>query len=385
LLTRPVTDAALRRVAGSFNLLGDYAGAIPYGTGHINDTFAATLSQGGAPVRYILQRINAAVFRSPLAVMENVERITTHLRACVEASGLTQPSRRVLSLVRARDGRAYHIDDDGHVWRCYLFIEGARSWDVLRSPVQAFEGARAFGLFQRLAATYAGPRLHETIPRFHHTPSRVESLEAAVTADPARRAAGARPEIDLALSRRELALALLRPHEQGAIPERVTHNDTKLNNVLLDDATGEGMCVLDLDTVMPGLSLYDFGDMVRTATNPVAEDHPDPTAVRVAVPMFVALARGYLAGAGDALLPVERGLLVTAGRLLTYECGVRFLTDHLNGDTYFRVHRTGHNLDRARTQFALLRSLEEHGEELERIAAAATAGGEGVPGSPTGS
>ena len=371
----PLTDAALRRVVGAFEVLGDYAGAVPYGNGHINDTFAATFDQGGASVRYIVQRINDTVFRSPLAVMENVERVTTHLRRCAEAHGMTQPSRRVLTLVRSRAGAAYHVDADGHVWRCYVFIERARSWDVLQTPAQAGEGARAFGSFQRLLTEYAGPRLHETIPRFHHTPGRVEALRAALSSDAGNRVAGARAEVAFALQREELAGALLRHHEAGAIPERVTHNDTKLNNVLLDDATGEGMCVLDLDTVMPGLSLYDFGDMVRTATNPVAEDHPDAAAVHVVVPMFAALVRGYLAGAGDTLLPVERGLLVTAGKLLTYECGVRFLTDHLQGDTYFRIHRPGHNLDRARTQFALLRSLEEHEDELEEIVRAVVAAG----------
>ncbi len=362
-----LTGDGLRRVVAAFDLLGDYLGAVPYGNGHINDTFAVSCDQGGATVRYIVQRINDAVFRAPLAVMENVERVTSHLRARAVALGMTQPSRRVLTLVRARDGAACHVDDGGRVWRCYVFIEGARSWDVLQTPAQAREGARAFGRFQRLLASYAGPRLHETIPRFHDTPARVAALEAAAAADPRNRAAGAAAEIAAALDRRPLAAALRRHHEAGALPERITHNDTKLNNVLLDDASGEGMCVLDLDTVMPGLSLYDFGDMVRTATSPVPEDHPDPSAVRVLLPMFAALVRGYLEGAGDTLLPLEHELLVTAGKLLTYECGVRFLTDHLLGDTYFRVHSPGHNLVRARTQLALLRSLEERSDELEQL------------------
>ncbi len=348
---------------------------MPYGNGHINDTFAVSCDQGGATVRYIVQRINDAVFRAPLAVMENVERVTTHLRECAVALGMSQPSRRVLTLVRTRTGAAWHVGGDGHVWRCYVFIEGARSWDVLQTPAQAQEGARAFGRFQRLLASYAGPRLHETIPRFHHTPSRLAALAAAVATDPCNRAAGAAAEIAAALAHAPLAGALLEHHEAGSLPERITHNDTKLNNVLLDDASGEGMCVLDLDTVMPGLSLYDFGDMVRTATNPVPEDHPDPSAVRVALPMFAALVRGWVEGAGDALLPLEHELLVTAGKLLTYECGMRFLTDHLQGDTYFRVHRPGHNLDRARTQLALLRSLEESGDDLERLVRETVASG----------
>jgi hypothetical protein len=374
-LTRSITDASLRRVAQSFRLLGDYSGAVPYGNGHINDTFVATIDQGGARIRYILQRINDTVFHAPLALMENIERVTAHLRVCTARLGLPQASRRVLTLVPSHAGQAYHVDDEGHIWRCYVFIEGARSWDVLETPGQAYQGARAFGLFQCLLAEYAGGRLHETIPRFHHTASRVQALEAAVAADPMNRAAASQPELAFALSRVELATRLLQPHERGEIPERVTHNDTKLNNVLLDDTSGEGLCVLDLDTVMPGLSLYDFGDMVRTATNPVAEDHPDPEAARVQVPMFAAVVRGYLEGAGAMLLPAERGLMVTAGKLLTYENGVRFLADHLRGDTYFRIHRPGHNLDRARVQFALLRSLEAREEELEAIVRLAGAAG----------
>ena len=182
MLTRPLTDAALRRVAGAFAVLGDYQGSVPYGNGHINDTLAATFEQGGAPVRYILQRINDTVFRSPHALMENVERVTAHLRACTLALGLPQPSRRALTLVPARSGLAYHVDDEGHLWRCYVFIEGARSWDVLDSPGQAYQGARAFGVFQRLLAAWDGPRLHETIPRFHDTASRLQALADAIAA-----------------------------------------------------------------------------------------------------------------------------------------------------------------------------------------------------------
>jgi Ser/Thr protein kinase RdoA (MazF antagonist) len=364
--TRP-DPAAQRRAAEAFAVAGTFVAAEPYGTGHINHTFATTFDDGGRRVRYLLQRINDTVFHRPLEVMENIERVTAHLHARVAALGLADVERRVLTLVRARDGRAFHVNGDGHVWRCYVFVEGARGYDVLADPEQAYAGARAFGVFQRLLADYAGPRLHETIPRFHDTPSRLAALERAVADDPCNRAAGARREIDEALSHHALAGSLLALRDRGVLAERITHNDTKLNNVLLDDATGEGICVVDLDTVMPGLSLYDFGDMVRTATNPVPEDHPDPAAVRVQTGMFAALASGWLAGAGDAVSPIERAHLVTAGKLLTCECGVRFLTDHLLGDVYFRIHRPSHNLERARTQLALLRSIEEREDELQGI------------------
>jgi len=366
-LTRPIDDACLRQVAAAFAIPGRYAGAVPYGTGHINDTFAATFERAPSHARYILQRINDTVFPAPVALMGNVERVVAHLRRGSQQLGIADLERRVLTLIAARDGRCYHADDDGHIWRCYVFIEGAHTHDVIAGPEQAYQGALAFGRFQRALADYDGPRLSETIPGFHHTTARLQALAAAVDRDPCNRAAACRAEIELALAQAPLAGVLLDLQARGVLPERITHNDTKLNNVLFDDATGEGICVLDLDTVMPGLSLYDFGDMVRSATSLLAEDHPDATAVRVQVPIFAALVRGYLAGAADTVLPVEREHLVTAGRLLTYECGIRFLTDHLHGDRYFKVHRPGHNLDRARAQLALLRSLAERADELERV------------------
>jgi Ser/Thr protein kinase RdoA (MazF antagonist) len=358
------TLADLGATAGQFAIPGVFLGAKAYGNGHINDTFAAVFDQDGTQVRYILQCINADIFKEPLRLMENVANVTRHIRARLEAAGAPEVVRRVLTLVDTWSGGSCHVDDAGRVWRCYLFVEGASTYEIIQSPGQAWEAARAFGAFQRHLADYAGPRLFETIPRFHHTRSRFEALRQAVAADRSHRAAGVQDELRFAFSRESLADSLLTLQEAGGIPERITHNDTKLNNILLDDRTGEGICVLDLDTVMPGLSLYDFGDMVRTATNPVAEDERDLARVQVQEPMFEALARGYLEGAGGALLPAEKERLVLAGQLLTYENGLRFLTDHLEGDHYFRIHREGHNLDRCRNQFALLRSLEDCEERL---------------------
>jgi len=358
------TLAALRATAGQFEIPGAFLGAKSYGNGHINDTFAAGFDQGGARTRYILQRINTMIFREPHQLMANVANVTRHIRARLEAEGAQDPLRRVLTLVETREGASCHVDGAGQVWRCYLFVEGASSYEIVQSPAQAWEAARAFGAFQRHLADYAGPRLFETIPRFHHTRSRVETLKRAVAEDPCERAGAVRAEILDTLGREALADSLLALQASGEIPERITHNDTKLNNVLLDDRTGEGICVLDLDTVMPGLSLYDFGDLVRTATNPAAEDERDLALVQVQEPMFQALARGYLEGAGDALLPAEKERLVLAGKLLTYENAVRFLTDHLEGDPYYRIHREGHNLDRCRNQLALLRSLEDCEERM---------------------
>ncbi len=363
-MTARLPLAALKDVAAGFDLLGDFLEASPYGNGHINDTFAVLFDQGGTRVRYIFQRLNDRIFREPIRLMENVVHVTEHLRAKLEARGIADASRRVLTLVPSREGLPYLVDREGRIWRCYLFVEDARSYDIIETPAQAFQAAKAFGAFQRDLMDYAGPRLYETIPRFHDTRNRFENLQRAIASDPCNRAIEVKAEIAFTQAHEALADSLLRLKDSGSVPERITHNDTKLNNILLDDTTGEGMCVLDLDTVMPGLSLYDFGDMVRTATNPVAEDEPDASRVQVQVPMFKAIAKGYLEGTAGTLLPAERERLVLAGKLLTFECGLRFLTDFLEGDHYFAVRREGHNLDRCRTQFALVQSLAEHEDQL---------------------
>lgn len=343
-----------------------------WGSGHINDTFAVTL-RGGR--REILQRINTEVFRDPDGVMANVGRVTRHLRS--KLAGAPDAARRALTLVPARDGADFVRDREGRCFRMYEFIDGARSVDVLESTRQAYEAAKAFGTFQRLLADLPGPRLVETIPGFHHTRERFEALGRAVARNARGRAKGAVPEIAFALSCEPLADALLRPLAEGKLVERATHSDTKLNNVLFDEATGEGLCVVDLDTVMPGLFLYDFGDMVRAAVSPSAEDERDLSKVEASEPVFEALVRGTVEVLGDALSQADRERLVLAGKVITFEIGIRFLADHLDGDVYFRVHREGHNLDRARTQFALVRSLEEKEERLSRIVEEAVRGGSG--------
>jgi len=351
----------VRAVARQFHLAGDFLEAAPYGSGHINDTYCVTYDQGGQRVRYIFQRINHNIFKTPVALMENVQRVTTHLAA--KLAGKPEASRRVLTLIPARDGRAYHVDAEGNHWRVYLFIERARTYDAVESVAQAFQAARAFGRFQTLLADLPAPQLHDTIPDFHHTPKRFAALEKAIAADVANRASLARPEIEFALRHQPTCGVLLAAN----LPERVTHNDTKFNNVMLDDATGEGICVIDLDTVMPGLALYDFGDMVRTTTSPAKEDERDLSRVAMQFPMFEALARGYLSAAGECLTPSEKKFLPFAGKLITFEIGLRFLTDFLAGDVYFKVHREGHNLDRCRTQFKLVESITRQEEQMNRL------------------
>ena len=361
----------LPKVSGAFQILGDFIEAVPYGSGHINDTFATTYRQGGTPVRYILQRINHNVFKQPEALMRNVERVCAHLRAKMDADGVPDASRRALTLIPARDGRSWHVDPEGNYWRVYIFIEKATTYDQIETTDQAREAARSFGAFQRMLSDLPAPRLADTIPNFHHTRSRFDDLRRAIGADSARRASGARAEIEWALKNEAMVDVLLNAQAEGRIPERVTHNDTKLNNVMLDDETSEGVCVIDLDTVMPGLTLYDFGDMCRTATRPTPEDETDLSKVEVQLDMFRALVEGYLSSAGSFLVPAERDHLVFSTRLITFEIGLRFLTDYLQGDVYFKTRRPGHNLDRCRVQFKMVESFERNEKEMNRIVAGA--------------
>ena len=361
------TAAEALIVAAEFAFGGRILSAAPYGSGHINDTFLTVTEGTEGQRRFILQRINHQVFKQPDLLMENVARVCAHAHAKLSAAGTTDAHRRALRLIPTHQGKAWHVDQAGNRWRCYDFIEGATGHDVVRSPAQAESAAKAFGAFQSLLADLPGERLHETIPDFHHTPSRFARFQAALAKDSHGRAAAAGPEIAFALARAGEVSVVVDALRDGSLPERVTHNDTKLNNVLLDDITQEGVCVIDLDTVMPGSALYDFGDLVRTSTSPAAEDETDLSLVRMQLPMFAALVRGYLASARGFLTPREKELLPFAGKLITFEIGLRFLTDWLEGDTYFKIKRPTHNLDRCRTQFKLVASIEEQLPAMREI------------------
>jgi hypothetical protein len=352
------------RVAAHFELGAPATHAVPHGSGHINDTFAVTCrSAQGHVRRYLLQRINGRIFRDIPALMQNIARVTQHARSRLPTAG----AERALTLIPDRSGAPFARDESGAAWRCYDFIEGARTYDLLERPEQAREAAAAFGRFQGLLADLPAPRLHETIPAFHHTRRRFETFLDIVRRDPAGRVAAAQNEIAFATAREATVDRLLDRHARGELPERTTHNDTKLNNVMLDDATGRAVCVIDLDTVMPGLALYDFGDLVRSATNAAAEDATDLAQVVARPEIFTALAEGYLATARSFLCPAEIAELAFSGRLITFEIGLRFLTDFIEGDVYFKTQRPGHNLDRARNQFALVRSLEGQQDAFQRI------------------
>lgn len=353
-------------IAAAFQCPGEYLGEEPYGSGHINDTFKAYYNEGGREVHYIHQRVNHNIFKDVPSLMENIGNVTRHQRKKFELTGEMDLDRRALTLIPTVDGKDYYRDGKGSYWRTYVFIENALGVDIVENTQQAFEAAKAFGEFQCQLADLP-VRLHETIPDFHHTRSRYDTLMQAIERDACNRAAGVKADIEFAVSREDLVDTVIDLMAAGEIPERVTHNDTKLNNVLIDTATGKGTCVIDLDTVMPGSVLYDFGDMVRSTTTTAAEDEPDASKIWMDIDYFEALVKGYLETASGFLVPKEKELLALSGRLITFEIGLRFLTDYLEGDTYFKTHREGQNIDRCRKQFKMVRSMEEQMDAMQKI------------------
>src|SRR5438093_2275622 len=360
-------EKQLQEISKQFQIYGEILHAETCKIGHINETYSATYDQGGTRVRYIHQKINKTVFKDPAAVMKNVMRVTTHIRRKQETRNVRDVTRRSLIVIPTRDGKSFFQNGGSEVWRTFVFVEGVETYEAVQSPEQAFQAGRAFGEFQHLLVDLPGERLFETIPDFHNTRKRFGALQQAIQKDRFNRAKDARPEIEFALKQEPIVDVMLEAIAKRRIPERVTHNDTKFNNVMLDVLTGEAMCVVDLDTVMPGCALYDFGDMVRTTTSPTLEDELDLSKVKIQMPMFKKLAEGYLSTAGQFLTKAEKSFIAFSGKLITFEIGIRFLTDYLSGDTYFRIHRPDHNLDRCRTQFKLVGSIERQEAAMQKF------------------
>ncbi|MCI6553471.1 MAG: aminoglycoside phosphotransferase family protein [Lachnospiraceae bacterium] len=360
------TEDILKRVASQFQAEGSMEELVPYGSGHINDTFRLTcrLSDGGCK-RYILQKMNTSIFKNTAELMENVEKVTSFLRKkIIEAGG--NPERETLNLVPAADGRTY-LESEGEFWRMYIFIENATSFDEVKKPEDFYNSAVSFGNFQRLLADYPAETLHETIMNFHNTADRFANFKKAVKEDVCGRAKAVQDEIDFVLAREKDTHVICDALAEKRIPLRVTHNDTKLNNIMIDDQTGKGLCVIDLDTVMPGSSLYDYGDSIRFGASTGAEDEPNLELISLDLGLFDIYTKGYLEGCGGSLTKEEIELFPMGAKLMTFECGMRFLADYLQGDVYFKIHREGHNLDRARTQFKLVSDMESKWEEMTEI------------------
>ena len=357
-------EAYLEEVLAAFDIKAGEADAVRSGQGHVNDTFMVTEPAGGR--RYVVQRISPTAFKRPDQVMENVVGITEYLEHEIERAG-GDPSREALHFLRPKAGELYYTDRDGGPWRAYPYVERTISYQAAETPALFAASGRAFGRFQRLLRDYPAQTLHETIPRFHDTENRLAKLKAAVAEDRMGRAAACQREIRFFLDREADCSVALKALREGKLPLRVTHNDTKLNNVLMDEDTGEGVCVIDLDTVMPGLSINDFGDSIRFGANHCAEDETDLSKVNLDLSLFEVYTQAFLEGAGGTLTEAEIQYLPWGAKLMTLECGMRFLTDHLEGDVYFHTDRPGQNLDRCRTQCKLVADMEAHWDEMAEI------------------
>lgn len=366
-LMTQINDSKIRTVVGNFDFEGKFVGALPYGGGHINDTFAAyfQLENGGAK-RYILQRINTKVFQNPQELMENISGVTGYLKDAITRLG-GDSLRETLNLVLTIDGKSYYQDNENGYWRAFLFIENAITYNKVENTKDLYNSGRAFGRFQQLLADYPAHTLHESIPNFHNTVDRMEKLKDAISKDICDRVKDVQTEIDFVLKREVDTHWLIDLQKAGELPLRVTHNDTKLNNVMIDDNTGEGICVIDLDTVMPGLSLYDYGDSIRFGATYAAEDEPDLSKVNFDIDLFEAYTKGYLEVVGKVLTPGEIENLPMGAKIITLEIGIRFLTDYLSGNIYFKTHREGHNLDRCRTQFKLVSDMEKNWGQMTQV------------------
>ncbi len=362
-------QAVLSEVLTAFDFGPDPIYAQPFGCGHVNDTFLIQIrSKDDLRPSFVLQRLNPEAFKNPEGLMQNVIGISEYLCQRVRMNG-GDSSREAMEFIRPRSGALYYRDSEGCAWRAYRYIDKVCCYQYANTPELFAASGRAFGNFQRMLESYPAQTLFETIPRFHDTEDRLAKLKAAVAQDKLGRAGNCAGEIAFALAREADCSVAMQALRDGVLPLRVTHNDTKLNNVLFDEKSGEAVCVIDLDTVMPGLSIYDFGDSIRFGANHCAEDEKDLSKMYIDLNMYEAYAAAFVDGAGGALTQAEIEYLPWGAKLMTLECGIRFLTDYLCGDTYFHTSRPGQNLDRCRTQFKLAEDMEAHWDEMNAIVA----------------
>ena len=350
-----------REIISHFRLQGVQQSVRPYGSGHINDTFLVT----GDPM-YILQRMNRNIFQKPFEVMENILGVTSFLKEKIKALGGDE-LRETLTIISTKDGQPLYQDASGNFWRMYYFIKDAVSYDKVETKQDFYESAVTFGNFQQLLADYPAECLHETIPGFHDTGARYETFLHAIKKDVCGRVKSVEMEINFFKERTDTVSVLGKLLSDGKLPLRVTHNDTKLNNIMIDKKTRKGICVIDLDTVMPGLAVHDFGDAIRFGASTGAEDEPDLSKIHCDLELFELYTKGFLKGCQGSLTELEFAMLPMGAKVMTYECGMRFLTDYLQGDTYFKIHREGQNLDRCRTQMKLVADMEAKWQQMEQI------------------
>ena len=354
-------------IVEKFKVEGAFVSAQPFGNGHINDTRLIKCKRpDGSFIEYVLQKINKSVFKNPPELMENYAAVTSYIRAEIEKNG-GDPEREVLNLIKSQDGKDYVMDNRGEYWRLLTYVTDSLSYDKVERPEQFYDSAVAFGNFQYMLRNYPADTLHETIKNFHNTPDRFKQLMDAVRLDACGRLKEVAAEVEFAKAREAFADTLEAAHREGRLPLRVTHNDTKLNNILFDKNTGKSLCVVDLDTIMPGYSVNDFGDSIRFGATTALEDEADLSLVNFDIELYEIYTKGFIEGTKGGLTDSELELLPIGAIMMTYEVGIRFLADYLNGDVYFKTHRPGHNLDRARNQFKLVADMEKALPEMQRI------------------
>lgn len=356
-----------KKIISQFALDGELVSCERYGEGHINETYLAVVKTAGGEVKYIVQKINSTLFKEVDKLMNNIRLVTEFNRRKISERG-GDPDRESLSLVYTKGGAAYYFDEESAgYFRIYKFITDAVAYQIVEKPEHFYQSAVAFGDFANLLAQFDASLLYEVLPDFHNTKKRFADFEKSLKADKMGRAKDVKKEIDFVLSRRDYCGRIVDLLADGTMPTKVTHNDTKLNNVMLDAKTGKYVAVIDLDTIMPGSICYDFGDSIRFGCNPAAEDEPDLSKVNFDIGLFEVYAKGYLSALGASVTAAEKANLAFGAILMTYECGMRFLADYLDGDVYFRTHRPAQNLDRCRTQFKLIEDMEKQLDEMNAI------------------
>ncbi len=353
-------------IISKFNFDGKVIDYKPFGSGHINDTFVIRCELEGNEIKYILQRINTSVFKKPDEVMANISRVTNFLKKKIAELG-GNPEREAITVINTRDGNLYYIDKNGNCWRALTFIANTVSLDLPETENDFYQSAVAFGNFQKMLADYPVDTLFDTIPDFHNTPVRYENFLRSLKKNASGRAYNALAEIEFVKARADFMSVLEDANKNGILPLKVTHNDTKINNVMLDKDTREPVCVVDLDTIMPGYSVNDFGDSIRFGASTAVEDEKDLSKVHFDIKLFETFTKGFLKGCGGTLTDGEVDLLPEGAKMMTLECGMRFLADYIDGDTYFKTSYDDHNLVRCRTQFRLIEEMEEHWDEMKRI------------------
>ena len=354
---------SIENVVATFEVEGKVKEYVPFGNGHINDTRLVTMDNG---VQYVLQRINKNVFKRPDLLMENYVGVTKFIRKKIEEMG-GDPLREVLNAIPTKEGKPYHLDEEGQYWRLLVYVTDSIGYDKVERPEQFYDSAVSFGDFQYMLRDYPAETLHETIVNFHNTPDRYRQLMEAIENNAAGRLSEVTAEVEFAKARKEFAATLENAHKEGRLPLRVTHNDTKLNNILFDTNNGQALCVIDLDTIMPGYSVNDFGDSIRFGATTALEDETDLSKVNFDISLYELYVKGFVEGAKGGLTEGELEMLPIGAIMMTFECGMRFLADYLNGDTYFRIHRPSHNLDRCRNQFKLVADMESQLDQMRAI------------------